>query len=458
MSVGFDFDVFISHASEDKDTFVRPLVDALTHESLAVWYDETELVPGCSLIETVERGLSRSRFGVLVLSHAFFAKRWPRKELNALATRELATGESVLLPVWLDVSEADVRGYAPLLADRFAIRGDRGIDYTAARIRSVIRPERSPVTIAREILTERYGVATPPPGDSWWLDAIESAAEDLVEGTFQHSMAFGRWSFPLPPPSSDPDERAQRLSQAVLRNAWVEEAELRPITPITPPAVVHEFIAEFPGLHETAEKHWGYLAAYAPQLTIPGFGGDFEPYFDEWVRLTRQDAAPYSSATVALHADDFLGEAPASIACTFCQGEVMGPPVEPDGWEVADYAFWLLSDAADWLPTRIRDVLHRGMGEWAVWPWHMHSGWWEPEKYGVTGALGEQLWRAEERGRPLKRLSPAARADAVARATAATDRVGLPDAPEVLGQRLFESGWIETYHAESRRRREAQRR
>ena len=267
---GFDFDVFVSHASEDKDSFVRPLVEALTGEALTVWYDETELVPGCSLVETIERGLARSRFGVLILSHAFFGKRWPRKELNALTARAMATGESVLLPVWLGVSEADVRGYAPLLADVFAIRGDRGVDYTASRIRSVIRPERSPVAIAREILSRDFGVATPPPGDPWWLDAIESAAEDGVEGTFQHSMAFGRWSFPLPPPSRDPEERAGRLAQAVMRNAWVEEAERRPITPITPPDIVHEFIAADVmlrglGADEEARGDLGIRAAFAEQ-------------------------------------------------------------------------------------------------------------------------------------------------------------------------------------------------
>lgn len=442
---GFDFDVFVSHASEDKDTFVRPLVEALTNEALAVWYDETELVPGCSLIETIERGLSRSRFGVLVLSQSFFEKRWPRKELNALTARAMATGESVLLPVWLGVSEADVRGYAPLLADIFAIRGDRGVDYTAARIRSVVRPERSPVTIARELLSRDFGVATPPPGDAWWLDAIESAAEDGVESTFQHSMAFGRWSFPLPPLSSDPEERARRLAQAVMRNAWVEEAERRPITQITPPEIVHEFIAEFPGLRETAEEHWGYLAAYAPQLTIPGFGGDFEPHFDEWLRLARARDAPYSADSIALHADDFLGRDPATVACTFVQGELMGPPVTPDGWEIADYAFWLLSDASAWLPERVREVLRRGMGEWAMWPWVGYSGWWDREEWGITGALTDQLYRARERGRPIKRLSPAARADALGRATAAVQQLGLPEAPDDLAQTLCDSGWIESH-------------
>ncbi len=153
--LGYEYDVFISHAGEDKDVFVRPLVDALTAVGLTVWYDETELVPGCSLIETVERGLSQSRFGVIVLSQAFFAKNWPRKELNALASREFATGESVLIPIWLGVKEADVRDYSPLLADRWAIRADDlGVDEVAGAIRDVVRPDGSSTSTGADWLDE----------------------------------------------------------------------------------------------------------------------------------------------------------------------------------------------------------------------------------------------------------------------------------------------------------------
>lgn len=38
-----EHDVFISHASEDKDAIVRPLANALVNEGLDVWYDEFEL-------------------------------------------------------------------------------------------------------------------------------------------------------------------------------------------------------------------------------------------------------------------------------------------------------------------------------------------------------------------------------------------------------------------------------
>jgi TIR domain len=99
----FAFDLFISHASEDKEKFVRPLVQALEARELKVWFDEAQVEVGDSLMEKIEEGLRRSRFGAVVLSPAFFGKNWPRAELNALANRELSTGERVVLPIWLDV-------------------------------------------------------------------------------------------------------------------------------------------------------------------------------------------------------------------------------------------------------------------------------------------------------------------------------------------------------------------
>jgi hypothetical protein len=47
--MGKHWDVFISHASEDKDSFVRPLAEALTESGLQVWFDETALKIGDSL-------------------------------------------------------------------------------------------------------------------------------------------------------------------------------------------------------------------------------------------------------------------------------------------------------------------------------------------------------------------------------------------------------------------------
>ena len=75
--------IFISHASEDKRTFVRPLAHALKGRGLQIWYDEFSLKLGDSLRRSIDRGLAECSAGVVVLSPSFFAKEWPQRELDA---------------------------------------------------------------------------------------------------------------------------------------------------------------------------------------------------------------------------------------------------------------------------------------------------------------------------------------------------------------------------------------
>src|SRR4051812_34119276 len=110
------WDLFISHASEDKADVVRPLAAELQGRGLRVWYDEYELRIGDSLRARIEDGLARSVRGIVVISPAFFAKHWTREELNGLSALEAATGEHRLLPIWHNVSHAEVATRAPMLA------------------------------------------------------------------------------------------------------------------------------------------------------------------------------------------------------------------------------------------------------------------------------------------------------------------------------------------------------
>jgi hypothetical protein len=121
------WDVFISHASEDKIAIARPLADALRTKGLRVWYDEFALKVGDSLRESIDHGLTNSHYGVVILSQNFFAKHWPQMELNGLATREVGQ-EKVILPVWYGVGFEDVRRYSPPLADRIAVSADKGLE------------------------------------------------------------------------------------------------------------------------------------------------------------------------------------------------------------------------------------------------------------------------------------------------------------------------------------------
>lgn len=113
------FDVFISHASDDKEAVVRPLATALQAAGLRVWYDEFELKIGDSLRRKIDKGLANSRFGVVVLSRAFLTKGWTNYELDGLVTRAVS-GEQVLLPIWHNITKQEVVAFSPSLADKLA--------------------------------------------------------------------------------------------------------------------------------------------------------------------------------------------------------------------------------------------------------------------------------------------------------------------------------------------------
>lgn len=135
------FDVFISHATEDKEEVARPLAIALDGEGLRVWYDEFELKIGYSLRRKIDSGVARSRFGLVIISPSFFAKGWPQYELDGLVTKAV-TGEQALLPLWHNVSKAEVMEHSPSLADKVArSTAQFTIDEIATEIADVIKSE-----------------------------------------------------------------------------------------------------------------------------------------------------------------------------------------------------------------------------------------------------------------------------------------------------------------------------
>ncbi len=132
-----EWDVFISHASEDKEAIATPLAEALRAKGLRVWYDDFSLRLGDSLRQSIDRGLARSRFGVVILSARFFEKHWPQQELNGLATREV-DGRKVILPVWHGVGFTEVRNYSVTLADRLAVQTKDGLAHVVEKIMDVV--------------------------------------------------------------------------------------------------------------------------------------------------------------------------------------------------------------------------------------------------------------------------------------------------------------------------------
>ena len=136
------WDIFISYATEDRVTFVEGLAQELKQRQVKVWYDRFELRPGDSLTRSIDEGLTKSNFGVVVLSPAFFSKEWPRKELDALVTRE-DDGRKVILPVWLNITRSQVAQFSALLCDRIAAKASEGPSVVADEICQILFPSDS---------------------------------------------------------------------------------------------------------------------------------------------------------------------------------------------------------------------------------------------------------------------------------------------------------------------------
>ncbi|MCK4580574.1 MAG: TIR domain-containing protein, partial [Dehalococcoidia bacterium] len=139
MSPESHYDVFISHAHEDKEVFVRPLADRLIELGIRVWYDELSLQIGDSLRLNIDRGLNNSSYGVVVLSPSFLSKQWPERELNGLVHKAMIEGRKVILPIWHNVTHQIVAEYSLPLADLMAANSDNGVEHVAEEILRVVQ-------------------------------------------------------------------------------------------------------------------------------------------------------------------------------------------------------------------------------------------------------------------------------------------------------------------------------
>ena len=115
-----EYDVFISHASEDKTPFVEDLVKALREREVKVWYDSLNIAWGDSLRSQIDNGLKRSTFGIVVLSENYIKKGWTQYELEGLFNIEMTKGKTIL-PIWHNITKQQVMDFSATLAGRKAL-------------------------------------------------------------------------------------------------------------------------------------------------------------------------------------------------------------------------------------------------------------------------------------------------------------------------------------------------
>lgn len=116
------YDVFVSHAWEDKESFADEFVKELNKLNLRVWYDTSQIKWGDSMRAKIDEGLKRSKFGVVVLSPDYIkeGKYWTKAELDGLFQLESVNGKT-LLPVWHNLTKKEVMAYSPIIASRLAM-------------------------------------------------------------------------------------------------------------------------------------------------------------------------------------------------------------------------------------------------------------------------------------------------------------------------------------------------
>ena len=116
-----EYDVFVSHATEDKESFADEFVDILQQKyNLKVWYDAVSIKWGDSIRAEIDKGLKKSKFGVVILSRSYISKYWTNYELEGLFQRE-SNGGKLILPIWHNITKQEVQKFSPSLAGKMAM-------------------------------------------------------------------------------------------------------------------------------------------------------------------------------------------------------------------------------------------------------------------------------------------------------------------------------------------------
>ena len=91
-----DFDVFISHASEDKEAIGRPIFEACRALGIKAFLDQEHIGWGESFTRKINTALGASRTVLAVVSTSAVSKEWPVAEINAALAMEIDGAKTVV--------------------------------------------------------------------------------------------------------------------------------------------------------------------------------------------------------------------------------------------------------------------------------------------------------------------------------------------------------------------------
>jgi RNA-directed DNA polymerase len=129
-----DYDVFISHASEDKDDVARPIFEACQRAGVKAFLDEAHIGWGQSFTTKINSALGAARTILAVVSNRSVAKDWPLAEVNTALALEV-NGHKKVVP--LLVGDPDLTRL-PLIGAKDAMRWTGDADAVAARLKRAL--------------------------------------------------------------------------------------------------------------------------------------------------------------------------------------------------------------------------------------------------------------------------------------------------------------------------------
>lgn len=130
-------DLFLCHAWDDRGGAAKELHDLLEALGVTVWFSEKDVRLGTSLIREIDKGLRKSRIGIVLVTPAMFksldSEGVADKELSAL----LATDR--VIPVAHGTTFDALRDFSPLLGARSGLSTEASsLEDVAAKIAETV--------------------------------------------------------------------------------------------------------------------------------------------------------------------------------------------------------------------------------------------------------------------------------------------------------------------------------
>ena len=121
LSTDYEYDVFLSHSSYDKDSIITPLTNILQAQGIKIWLDKYNIKLGEDFFRSINSGLRNSKIVIPFISESFIKSEWANRELSAAFVQQMTSKTERVIPIVLGLTITEFQKYYPLLSPSNAI-------------------------------------------------------------------------------------------------------------------------------------------------------------------------------------------------------------------------------------------------------------------------------------------------------------------------------------------------